>query len=131
LSAPATIVHCYQTNAQQGAKPIEWFLLSSVEMKGDITPLTLVEWYLARWEREVFFKILKSGCHAEKIELKTFDRIIRLVSLYLIVAWRIAFLTKASRAEPNISCARFLTDGEWKVLYVYLNKKSLRSTLQL
>jgi IS4 transposase len=46
-------------------------------------------WYALRWKIEVFHKILKSGCKAEESKLRTAERLVKLLSVFCILAWRI------------------------------------------
>jgi hypothetical protein len=39
-----------------------------------------VQWYALRWKIEVFHKILKSGCRAEQIRLRTAPRLTNLLA---------------------------------------------------
>lgn len=120
-----TAVLCTQTNHEPNTDPIEWLLLSSVELTETLRPETLVSWYLARWEIEMFFKVLKSGCHVEKLKLETCERLMRYLFLYLVIAWRILFVTKMGRICHEEPCSVLFTDLEWKVAYVTLYKKAL------
>lgn len=42
-----------------------------------------------RWKIELFFKILKSGCSAEKLKLRTAERLVNLIAIFCILGWRI------------------------------------------
>lgn len=66
-----------ETNSPPGEKAIEWTLLTSVPIPNLEAALQLIQWYLCRWQIEIFFKILKSGCTIEKLQLNpTFERTI-------------------------------------------------------
>ena len=41
------------------------------------------------WLIEIFFRILKSGCRVEALQLGTLERLERALVLYLIIAWRL------------------------------------------
>ena len=51
--------------------------------------------------RQVFHKILKSGCKAETSKLRTANRIVNLVSVLAILSWRIFWMTMMNRAAPD------------------------------
>ena len=72
--------------------------------------------YLARWEIEVFHRVLKSGCRVEKLQLKAEDRIKPALALYIIVAWRILYLMKLGRQCPELPCDWVFAEAEWKSL---------------
>ena len=49
----------------------------------------IVQWYLCRWQIEIYFRVLKSGCKVEELQLETTDRLKPCLALYMIVAWRV------------------------------------------
>jgi hypothetical protein len=75
-----------------------------------------LQWYTCRWQIKLFFKILKSGCRIEKLQLETAARLRRCLALYAVVAWRILYLTMESRRLPHMSCEVLLTPEEWQAL---------------
>jgi hypothetical protein len=45
----------------------------------------LIDWYRARWEREMLFNLLKNGCKVEEPQPNTIERMERAMALYLVV----------------------------------------------
>lgn len=43
----------------------------------------------------------------------------------MIVAWRILYLTNASRINPEIPCSVIFHEAEWKATYLFLYKSKL------
>jgi Transposase DNA-binding/Transposase Tn5 dimerisation domain len=105
-------------NPPEGEKPVIWCLLTSLPINSLKDIMKVVEYYLCRWEIEVFFKTYKSGCKVEEKSLRSAERLYPLFSLFLIVAWRINFLLHMSRVNPNLSCDVFFEESEWKAGYV-------------
>ena len=68
---------------------------------------------------------MKSGCRVENIKLATADRIYRAVTMYMIVAWRVQYLTMMNRTMPNTPCTSFFTNSEWKAVWTAVAKKKL------
>lgn len=95
-------------------KPINWCLLTSLPIRNLEEIKLIVEYYLCRWEIEIFFKTYKSGCKVEEKSLRSADRLYPLFSLLLIIAWRLNFLLQLSRVNPNLSCHLFFEPSEWK-----------------
>ncbi|MGD8910114.1 MAG: IS4 family transposase [Chromatiales bacterium] len=77
-----------------------------------------VKWYCLRWRIEVYFKVIKSGFHAEACRLNTADRLIRYLAVISIVAWKVYWLTLVPRVAPNTPVSEFLNEEEWQVLFV-------------
>ncbi|MFT5471378.1 MAG: hypothetical protein ACI8UO_006512 [Verrucomicrobiales bacterium] len=74
----------------------------------------ILKLYLARWEIEVFHRVLKTGCHVEEIQLKGKQAVFSCLALYMIVAWRILYITHLSRQCPDLPCSVVFEEAEWK-----------------
>ena len=107
----------------QGAKKIEWMLLTNLDVADFNQAETVIEWYAARWEIEVFFKVLKSGCQVEYLRLETPSRLLNALAVYLIVAWHLHSLTMLARHSPDLPCDRVLSEMEWKTILLMKDKK--------
>ncbi|WP_227657398.1 transposase [Candidatus Magnetaquicoccus inordinatus] len=53
-----------------GEDPIEWLLLSGVHVETAEQAEEILQWYMVRWQVEIFFRILKDGCKIEKLQLE-------------------------------------------------------------
>ena len=69
-----------------------------------------------RWKIEVFHKILKSGCKAEEARLRTAERLVKLICVFCILAWRVFWMTMINRAAPDARPELAVTGGEMKLL---------------
>ena len=67
-----------------------------------------VRWYLCRWQIEVHFRILKSGCKVEQLQLQTRDRLEVALAFYMIIAWRVLYLAMLGRRSPICPVKRSL-----------------------
>lgn len=43
----------------------------------------LIDWYRCRWEVELYFHIIKTGCQVEQLQLETMERVERALALAL------------------------------------------------
>ena len=77
----------------------------------------MAEYYACRWQIEIYFKVLKSGCQVEKLQLETADRIKPCLALYMIVAWRVLYVTMLGRECPELSCDALFAEEEWKAVW--------------
>ena len=117
------VIHCCEINAPREEDKIEWFLLTSFPIDNAETAIEIVNWYLCRWQIEIFFKILKSGCKVEELQFETLKATKNCIALYLIVAWRILYLTMLGRQSPDIDCDLVFEADEWQSVYMIMNKK--------
>lgn len=67
--------------------------------------------------RQVWHRILKSGCRIEERQLATSERLQRCLTLYSVIAWRVFYAIMLARAVPEISCSVLLEIEEWQALY--------------
>ena len=90
------------------------------------TPEQAIEkrsWYLCRWQIEVYFKVLKSGCRIEQLQLETRERLEPALVFYMIIAWRVLYLTMLGRDCPQMPCDAVFADEEWKAVYLVTQRK--------
>uniref|UniRef100_UPI000AD1B768 IS4 family transposase n=1 Tax=Pseudomonas sp. NBRC 111120 TaxID=1661035 RepID=UPI000AD1B768 len=88
-SIEVTCVIATEINAPEGAKPVQWRLLTNREVNSLEQASELIDWYRARWEIELFFLILKEGCRVERLQLGDKDRLESALAIYMVIAWRI------------------------------------------
>jgi hypothetical protein len=101
---------------------IEWLLLTTLPIDSAQKALTIVEYYLCRWQIELYFKTLKSGCKIEELQLESYAKLKACLAVYMIVAWRVQYITMISRIYPEQSCEVIFTKSEWLSVYMVVNK---------
>lgn len=104
-------------------KPIQWLLLTDLEVNTLEEATEKLNWYVTRWTIEVYFRILKTGCRIEELQLEDFKRLQVCLSLYMIVAWRIQMLIKLGKEFPDLPCNILFDECEWKSAYIVHFKK--------
>jgi hypothetical protein len=117
------VVLVLEENPPKGEEPIEWLLVTSLAIATSEEVQAVIAYYCVRWEIEVYFRVLKSGCQIEKLQLETTERVLPCLAMYLIVAWRIMYLTMLSRTCPDMKCDAVLEEAEWKAVYSIVMKK--------
>jgi hypothetical protein len=108
----------------KGVTPIVWHLLTTLPVNRVEEALQRVSWYAQRWQIEVIHKILKSGCKVEQRQLQTALRLERVLSLDLIVAWRILALCKAARELPDDPISHWLPSAQWQALWCHVHQRT-------
>jgi hypothetical protein len=97
---------------------LEWMLLTNLPVEDFATAQAVINWYRARWEIELYFRILKQGCRVEELRLETPERLEKCLAVYLIVAWRIHHITQAAREHPAGTCTDVFSEQEWQTIYL-------------
>jgi hypothetical protein len=116
---PVTLqfVHVREVNGPGDQTEVEWLLMTSLSIETPEDILRVVDYYMARWTVEVYFRTLKTGCKVEEIQLETVARVKNCLALYKIIAWRIVYLTHRNRTAPDIPCTRLFADHEWQPVW--------------
>jgi hypothetical protein len=103
--------------------PLEWLLLTNLPVQTPEQAREKLLWYLCRWQVEVYFKVLKSGCRIEELQLETRERLEPALAFYMIIAWRVLYLTMLGRECPELSCDAVFADEEWRAVYLVTQRK--------
>lgn len=114
-----------EAHAPTGVDPLEWMLLSTVEVKNEKDAYQRLEWYARRWGIECYHRILKSGCRIEARQLESAERLCNALAIDMIVAWRIHYLTTLGQETPDLPCTVYFTDAEWKALITFTNRTKI------
>lgn len=108
----------------KGEYPLTWILLTTLPVENFADAYKIIEYYLCRWEIEIFFKVLKSGCKVEEKQLHSLSNMENLIVFFMIISWRIMYVMMIGRSCPEISCEVVFEEAEWKSVYKILNKKA-------
>jgi hypothetical protein len=111
-------VYARELKPPKGEEPIEWLLLTSIPVEDFSGACLVVQWDRARWEIELFFRVLKQGCPIERLRLETDQRLLNALAIYLLIAWRIHTITMMGRAYPDASCEVVFEPREWQTIYM-------------
>ena len=93
----------------EGVDPVEWLLLTTMEVATFEQAVEKLAWYTVRWGIEVYHRTLKSGCKIDQQrQLGTADRIETCLAIDMVVAWRIVYLTRLGSGHPRSPLYRLL-----------------------
>lgn len=126
VATPAVTVNVVllrETNPPAGEPPIEWLLLTDLPSADLEAALLVVTYYCQRWQVEVYFKILKSGCRIEASQIETFHRYRNFLAIMMVVGWRIFHMTTLGRAHPDLPCTAILDPDEWQAAYAVVKRQ--------
>ena len=105
-------------------KPISWKLLTDRKVQTEKELREIVLWYKVRWQIELFFKTLKTGCQIEASRLTDLRKLKPFLIMKSITAYRVLSLTNYAKSSPNESVFEVITKEEWSILKHVLYKKS-------
>ena len=117
------VVFVEEANPPAGCEPIQWLLITTMPIDTAEQVQAIVSAYCIRWQIEIFFKTLKTGCRVEQRQFETIDRILNCLAVYSIVAWRIMHLCRLGRECPDLDCEVVFEPCEWKAVYMAIKRK--------
>lgn len=123
-----TAVLAREEHPPEGVQALEWRLLTNRSAETLEQVVELIGWYRRRWLGEVFFRILKSGCRVEALQLASLERLERALVIYLIIAWRILQLVTWGRDCPQLPCEVMFDPEEWRAAWIVAHRCSPPAT---
>jgi hypothetical protein len=120
------VVLVEETEPPDGQIPIQWLLITTLPIGTLEEVQSVIAYYCCRWQIEIFFRTLKSGCRIEERYFERYTRLENCLAIYVIIAWRILYLCRLSEDCPDLCCEVVFSPSEWKPL-VMLVKKSIPS----
>ena len=86
-----------EPNPPTDCEPIQWLLITTLPIDTLEQIQAVVQGYCVRWQIEIFFKTLKSGCRVERRLFEALPRTLNCLAVYSIIAWRIMYLYRLGR----------------------------------
>ena len=117
-----------ETNPPEGEIPIQWLLITSLPITEPEQVREIVSYYCIRWQIEIYFRTLKSGCRIESRHFEELDRLINCLAVYSIVAWKIMYLCRLGRECPDLDCEVVFEPSEWKSVFMTVRNTEPPST---
>ena len=119
------MVHIREDLPPEDAKPLEWFLLTTGEIRSAEDAAVRLRWYALRWRIEDWHRVLKTGCRVERLAFETAERLKRAVAINLVIAWRIMVMTLLGRESPELPAEVLFSDLEIRVLHAFARQRKL------
>lgn len=116
-------VHIQEIAPPSNEKPLEWFILTTINITNNRIAEKCVRWYRLRWRIEYWHRVLKSGCSTDKLQHNTAERLKRSIAINMVVAWRIMLMTLLGRECPELPAELLFSDLEIEVLTAQAKKK--------
>lgn len=117
------VVLVEETDCPEGEDPIRWLLVTTLPIDTEELIQTIIRYYCLRWQIEVYFRTLKSGCRVEYRRFENVDRLMNCVTLLAVVAWRVMYITYIGRNCPDMDCEAVFEPSEWKSVYAILRRE--------
>lgn len=122
------VVLVEESNPPKGQVPVQWLLITTLPIETSEQAKWIVQSYCIRWQIEVYFRTLKSGCRIESRYFQRLGRLLNCLAVYSIVAWRVLYLCRLSRECPDLDCEVVFAPSEWRSVYMAVRKKAPPAT---
>ena len=117
------VVLAEEPNPPEEATPIQWLLVTTLPIDSPEQVQQIVSCYTVRWQIEIFFRTLKSGCRIENRQFETLDRILNCLAVYTIIAWKVMYLCRLGCECPDLDCETIFEPSEWKSVYMTVRQE--------
>lgn len=117
------IVHALEEQPPPNATAVEWFLLTTMEIRSPEQAERVLGHYCLRWRIEDWHRVLKTGCGVEELRNETANRLERALAIHLVIAWRVMLMALLGREEPGLPPEVLFSDIEIKVLTAFANTR--------
>ncbi len=111
-----TVLYAQERGNPKGWDRIEWKLITDLAVTSRREAIEKLELYAQRWKIETFHKVLKLGCKAEELRLCSSERLVNVLAVFLILAWRIFWMSMIKRSAPRSPAALAFTKMELDLL---------------
>ena len=108
------VVEAKEKDPPTGVQRLEWRLLTTLSVEKLDDAIKVLKCYRMRWNIELYFKTLKSGCKIEDCRLETVKGLMRYNSLISVFGWRLFWMAFIDGHHPEVSCEAFFKKSEWQ-----------------
>jgi Transposase DDE domain/Transposase DNA-binding len=121
----AYIVRVKEKDCPEGVEPIEWVLLTTLKVENLEDAFQVIDYYILRWQIEVFHHILKQGAKIEELQLEEPRAILNALAVYSILSVQILRLRDLAEKDPDqpLETAGY-TEKDYQIIATYLNSKA-------
>ena len=126
-----TAIMAEEINPPKGQTVIKWNLLTTLKVESFEDAVEVIKFYVKRWPIEEFHRVLKSGCKVEQLNYANFERIKRVLAIYMVISWRIMLLLSLGREIPDLEPEAVYNDLEIKILSQFFKNEKKRELTNL
>jgi hypothetical protein len=127
-SVTCNVVLVEEVNGPGDGTDVSWLLITTLPIDLEDALLNVLDYYVARWTIEEYFRVFKTGCCVEAIQLETTHRLKNCLAFYKIIAWQLMYLTRLNRESPSTPCDQVFSESEWKSVFSIVAKKPVPKT---
>lgn len=123
------IIRVFEPNPPDEQEPIEWFILTSLDVKSLEDAVQIVRYYSYRWIVEEYHKCIKTGFRLEQTQLETRKRIEALIGFISVCSVRLLQLRDIVRVDPRANAEEYVEKEDIKIVKAYYKVSKDRLTI--
>jgi hypothetical protein len=116
----------YVIDASDVKAEVNWRILTTLPVSSSEDIKEILDIYAKRWNVELYFKSLKTGCNVEDCRMNEASKLVKYLSLMSIIAWRVFWINFVGRESPESCCETTLVESEWKVAWLMVNRDKIK-----
>jgi hypothetical protein len=120
------VVEAREKDPPEGEMRLEWRLLTTLPVNTLEEAKNILKYYRMRWNVELYFKTLKSGCKIEDCRLESVQALKKYNSLMSVFGWRLFWMAFINRHHPEVSCEAFFLKSEWQAAWMMAHKSQIK-----
>ncbi len=125
---PMTLVHVKEVPTKGIKDPVEWYLLTTLEVSDLEEACQIIRFYMLRWTIERFHYVLKTGLRVERLQFDNFTRLSHALEVCSLVAWQLLWTAYLAKAKPKENASDFFDQTEIEILTIYTGQKIKTTT---
>jgi hypothetical protein len=124
---PVTVwlLHAREEHPPQDAKPLEWFLLTTLPINDLADAAKVLSYYAKRWRIEDWHRILKTCCRVEEPAHEDAECLKRLLAINMVIAWRLHLMTLLGREVPDMPAETIFSNLEIRCMRLFAQNHRL------
>lgn len=130
LPIKSTVVRVVEKNPDSD-DPLEWILLTNLDINDFNEAYQITQWYSARWIIEDYHKALKSGMKIEELQLDTQHSLFAAISIMAVVALRLVELREIIRLRSSAPSLEVGLDEIELLVLEKISKKKLKTVKEV
>ena len=124
-----SIIHVFETDCIDDQEPLEWFILTSIDIKTFDDALQIVKYYSFRWIIEEYHKCMKTGFRLEQTQLKKIHRIENLLGFIAVSSVKLLQLRDIVRHNPEADAKEYVEKEDINIVRAYYKVEEKEMTV--
>ena len=125
----SSIIHVFETNCPDEQEPLEWFILTSLDIVNFNDALKVTKYYSYRWIVEEFHKCMKTGFRLEQTQLKKLQRIENLLGFIAVSSVKLLQLRDIVRHNPKADAEEYVKKEDVNIIKAYYKVEKKEMTI--